>query len=107
MCGFDRVKADGAMATICVNQGATHGGIVAERADYVNDLSLACSCSILSMRNASRCLVAQNLQQGALRINSRSGMETDPAIAKHAQQMKERLGEVNGGSSATEPRQKK
>jgi dienelactone hydrolase len=37
VCGFDRLAADGADATVCIVAGATHDGVVGMRAEYVNE----------------------------------------------------------------------
>jgi len=37
MCGFDRLKSDGATYKVCLSPDATHSGIVGARAGYVND----------------------------------------------------------------------
>ncbi len=37
MCGFDRLRTDGAAATICIVPGQSHSGVVGARSAYVND----------------------------------------------------------------------
>lgn len=37
MCAFDRLRSDGAAASICVDTGMDHGSIVGARSAYVND----------------------------------------------------------------------